>query len=132
MIMIDIDFFKHINDTYGHQVGDDILKSMAIVIQRQVRDVDILARYGGEEFAVLMPQTALRQAETVAERIRHAVEQNEFDAPEGKIRLTISLGISAYPEGDIKNQTELVQVADSALYEAKKSGKNKVVTGGMR
>ncbi|MBI5870555.1 MAG: diguanylate cyclase [Actinobacteria bacterium] len=132
MIMIDIDFFKHINDTYGHQVGDDILKSMALVIQRQVRDVDILARYGGEEFAVLMPQTSLRQAETVAERIRHAVEHNEFDASEGKIRLTISLGIAAYPECEVESQTELVQVADAALYEAKKTGKNKVVVGGVR
>jgi len=105
---------------------------MAIVIQRQVRDVDILARYGGEEFAVLMPQTALAQAETVAERIRQAVEQNEFDAPEGRIRLTISLGVSAYPECDVSNQTGLVQVADTALYEAKKSGRNTVVAGVAR
>ena len=83
MIMIDIDYFKHINDTYGHQVGDDILKEMAIVIHRQVRDVDILARYGGEEFAVLLPQTSVDQAEVVAERIRQSVESNEFVTPGG-------------------------------------------------
>jgi diguanylate cyclase (GGDEF)-like protein len=132
MIMIDIDFFKHINDTYGHQAGDDILKSLALVIQRQVRDVDVLARYGGEEFAVLMPQTSLRQAENVAERIRHAVEHNEFDAAGSKIRVTISLGIAAHPECEVQNQTELVQVADAALYEAKRTGKNKVVIGCMK
>lgn len=130
MIMIDIDFFKHINDTYGHQVGDDILKEMAIVIQRQVRDIDILARYGGEEFAVLLPQTAVDQAEAVAERIRQSVESNEFVTPEGKIRMTVSLGIAAYPEGGVDNQTELVQMADAAMYEAKSAGKNRVVTGG--
>lgn len=130
MIMIDIDFFKHINDTYGHQVGDDILKEMAIVIQRQIRDIDILARYGGEEFAVLLPQTAVDQAEPVAERIRQSVESNEFVTPEGKIRMTVSLGIAAYPECGVDNQTELVQMADAAMYEAKTAGKNRIVTGG--
>lgn len=129
MVMIDIDYFKQINDTFGHQVGDDILKAMASVVQRQVRDVDILARYGGEEFAVLLPQTGIRQAGTVSERIRQAVENNEFKTPEGNIRLTISLGVAAYPECAVDSQTELVQLADAAMYEAKKNGKNKVVIG---
>ncbi len=131
MVMIDIDYFKQINDTFGHQVGDDILKEMAIVIQREVRDVDILARYGGEEFAVLLPQTGLRQAEAVAERIRASVESNEFSSPEGKMRLTISLGVASYPECAVDSQTELVQVADAAMYEAKKAGKNRVMIGGI-
>jgi diguanylate cyclase (GGDEF)-like protein len=129
--MIDIDFFKQINDTFGHQVGDDILKEMASVIQREVRDVDILARYGGEEFAVLLPQTALRQAEAVAERIRLAVEDTEFQFSGGNIRLTVSLGVAAYPESAIDSQTELVQTADAAMYEAKKAGKNQVKIGGI-
>ena len=131
MVMIDIDFFKQINDTYGHQVGDDILMEMSVVIRKQVRDVDILARYGGEEFAVLLPQTALEQAKAVAERIREAVEANEFKIPDGKIRMTISLGISSFPECAIDNQTELVQMADAAMYEAKKAGKNRVEVGGL-
>ncbi|MHB9053763.1 MAG: diguanylate cyclase [Thermoleophilia bacterium] len=131
MVMIDIDFFKQINDTYGHQVGDDILMEMSVVIRKQVRDVDILARYGGEEFAILLPQTGLQQARAVAERIRLAVETNEFKIPDGVIRMTISLGITSYPECRIDNQTELVQTADAAMYEAKKAGKNRVEVGGL-
>jgi len=129
MIMIDIDFFKKINDTYGHQAGDDILMEMAALAQRQVRDADMLARYGGEEFAVLMPQTGLEQAAIVAERIRESVENNEFLTSGEVIRMTISLGVSSYPECSVENQTELVQVADAAMYEAKKTGKNRVVKG---
>lgn len=129
MIMIDIDFFKHINDTYGHQVGDDILKELANVIAREVREVDILARYGGEEFAVLLPQTKLDQAQAVAERIRSAAEKYEFNTPEGIIKVTVSLGVAGYPENQVNSQTELVQMADTALYAAKKAGKNCVIVG---
>lgn len=126
LIMIDIDFFKHINDTYGHQVGDDILRELALVIRGQVREVDILARYGGEEFAALLPQTSLEQAKVVAERIREAVERNEFTTSKGSIKITVSLGTAAFPEMDIENQVELVQRADAGLYRAKETGKNRV------
>lgn len=129
LVMIDIDFFKQINDTYGHQVGDDILKELALVVRAQVREVDILARYGGEEFAALLPQTSLEQAKVVAERIREAVEQNEFSTSKGIIKITISLGVAGYPEMDINSQVELVQYADAALYRAKETGKNRVVVG---
>lgn len=129
MIMIDIDFFKKVNDTYGHQAGDDILMEMSKLAQRQVREVDLLARYGGEEFAVLMPQTGLAKAAIVAERIRESVESNEFRTSGEVIRMTISLGVSSYPECSVENQTELVQMADAAMYEAKKTGKNRVVKG---
>ncbi len=129
MIMIDIDFFKHINDTFGHQMGDDILKAMAIVIQQEVRDVDILARYGGEEFAILLPHAGLEQAAAVAERIRASVERKEFEGPDGNVRLTVSLGVAAFPDCAINSQTELVQMADAAMYKAKEAGKNRVVTG---
>lgn len=129
MIMIDIDFFKQINDTYGHQVGDDILKELAIVVRAQVRDIDILARYGGEEFAALLPQTTLEQAAIVAERIRSAVEMNEFSTSKGIIKITVSLGVAGYPEMDINSQVELVKRADAALYRAKETGKNRVVIG---
>jgi len=130
LVMIDIDFFKQINDTYGHQVGDDILKELALVVRGQVREVDILARYGGEEFAALLPQTSLDQAQVVAERIREAVEKNEFSTSKGIIKITVSLGVAGYPEMDIHSQVELVQQADSALYRAKEAGKNRVVVGG--
>jgi diguanylate cyclase (GGDEF)-like protein len=129
LIMIDIDFFKQINDTYGHQVGDDILKELAEVIRVQVREVDILARYGGEEFAALLPQTSLEEAKIVAERIRSAVEENEFDTSKGAIKITVSLGLAGFPQMDINSQVELVSEADTALYRAKKAGKNRVVIG---
>jgi two-component system cell cycle response regulator len=129
LIMIDIDFFKQINDTYGHQVGDDILKELSDVIRSQVREVDVLARYGGEEFAALLPQTPLEQACVVAERIRSAVEENEFATSKGIIKITVSLGLAGFPEMDIHSQVELVQEADAALYRAKEAGKNRVVIG---
>lgn len=126
LIMIDIDSFKLINDTHGHQVGDNILKGLAKVISGEVRDVDIVARYGGEEFAVLLPQTGMQQAEAVAERIRSSVENHDFGLPDGG-KVTISLGVAGFPECGATNHTELVQIADLALYEAKKAGKNQVV-----
>ncbi len=127
LIMIDIDFFKKVNDTYGHPVGDDILKEISEVISREVREVDVIARYGGEEFTVLLPQTDIERAKAVAERIRSAVEGHSFRTPEGKIKITISLGVVGFPACPVDNQMELVQLADAALYEAKKKGKNRVV-----
>ena len=128
LIMVDIDSFKLINDTHGHQVGDEIIMALAGVISREVRDVDIAARYGGEEMAVLLPQTGIRQAKAVAERIRGAVENHDFSLPDGGT-VTISLGVAGFPECGASNYTMLVQVTDAALYEAKKAGKNCVRTG---
>ncbi len=128
LIMIDIDSFKLINDTHGHQVGDEIIMALAGVISREVRDVDIAARYGGEEMAVLLPQTGIRQAKAVAERIRAAVENHDFSLPD-RGTVSISLGVAGFPECGASNYTMLVQVADAALYEAKKAGKNCVRTG---
>ncbi|MHB0866240.1 MAG: diguanylate cyclase [Thermoleophilia bacterium] len=130
MIMVDIDFFKQINDTYGHQAGDDILKDLAQVIAREVREVDLLARYGGEEFAVLLPQTNVEQAAAVAERIRAGVENHHFIITEGKIRMTVSLGVAGFPESDVDSHAKLVQQADAALYRAKAAGKNRVELSG--
>ena len=129
MIMIDIDYFKHVNDTYGHQTGDEILKGLASVISHEVREVDVLARYGGEEFAVMLPQTKLEKARDVAERIRSGVEKTEFQTLEGVIKITVSLGVSGFPGDKINSQTDLVQQADSAMYEAKRLGKNCVIAG---
>ena len=124
--MTDIDYFKSVNDTYGHAVGDLVLKTVSRVIKNQLRDYDIAGRYGGEEFVVLLPHTKLDEAQMVAERLRKAVENKKIDISKilpdkGDINVTISLGVSQYKDN------EFIQEADKALYEAKDSGRNKVV-----
>ncbi len=130
LMMLDIDYFKKVNDGYGHQVGDEILKELAEIITGEVREVDVVARYGGEEFAILLPQTDTRQATAVADRIRRKVDERDFITPEGKIRITISVGVVSFPECAVENQVELVQLADAALYKAKETGRNKVIACG--
>ena len=125
-IMIDIDYFKKSNDTYGHAIGDKVLKTVASIIKEHLREYDIPSRYGGEEFCILLPHTTIQEAQIVAERLRSAVESTkiELDSKQS-INLTISLGLS---ELDIKDMPEdLYMKADSALYKAKESGRNKVV-----
>ena len=131
-IMIDIDFFKKVNDTYGHAVGDIVLKTVAHIIKSQLRDYDIAGRYGGEEFTILLPYTTLSDAQMVAERLRMAVELKHIDiskvvpdSPEKYISVTISSGVHQLQSGE--DETELIQKADKALYEAKTGGRNKVV-----
>ncbi|MEE8577543.1 MAG: sensor domain-containing diguanylate cyclase, partial [candidate division Zixibacteria bacterium] len=128
VIMVDIDWFKNINDSYGHEVGNMVLKRLSLEIKRCIRDVDIFARYGGEEFAVVLPQTPQIEAKTLGERIRSQVEQMVVKTEQhGSLRITVSVGISSYPENG-KSHDELVSVADQALYRAKGSGKNLVCT----
>ncbi|MHB8780549.1 MAG: GGDEF domain-containing response regulator [Candidatus Geothermincolia bacterium] len=128
LIMLDIDHFKLINDTYGHLYGDLILKELADLIKSCLRSMDIVARYGGEEFAVLLPETSLKEAELTAERIRRSVEEYAFAAAEGKgIRITVSQGVTAYPGPDVTNRNDLVAKADGALYRAKGAGRNRVL-----
>lgn len=127
-IMIDIDFFKNVNDTYGHAAGDLVLKTTAQVIKSQLRDYDIAGRYGGEEFLILLPYTALQEAKIVAERLRKAVEQKKINIskilPDKKeINVTISLGIYEYQQQDYEKT--LIKNADKALYIAKETGRNK-------
>ncbi|SNZ06732.1 PAS domain S-box-containing protein/diguanylate cyclase (GGDEF) domain-containing protein [Persephonella hydrogeniphila] len=122
ILMFDIDNFKQINDIYGHQVGDKVLKEIVQVIKKHIRRSDIFARWGGEEFMVLVPIKNKADAYKIAEKIRKTVENHIF---ENIKHLTISIGISFYKEGDsIKS---LIRRADTALYEAKKTGKNKTV-----
>lgn len=126
LIMVDIDWFKKLNDSYGHEIGNLVLRELSQVIKECVRDVDIFARYGGEEFAIILPQTPEHEAKVIGERIRSQVEKTIIDAgAAGKLKITVSVGISSYPENG-KSQEELVSIADQALYRAKGSGKNLV------
>lgn len=127
LVMIDIDHFKHLNDAAGHRAGDVALKQVCGALKHSVRKVDTLARYGGEEFVVLLPQVGRTEALEVAEKLRRAVEETEFE--HGKVqpggRVTISVGVATLPD-DASEQAKLVDAADSALYASKRGGRNKV------
>ncbi len=130
IIMTDVDFFKGVNDTYGHAVGDLVLKTVSDVIRSQLREYDVAGRYGGEEFTVLLPSACIKDAAMVAERLRKAVERRVIDisklSPEHKtLSVTISLGVYQMRADD--EIQDLIIKADKALYEAKTGGRNKVV-----
>ncbi len=125
LLMIDIDDFKQVNDTYGHQEGDRVLEKLGEVIRSSVREMDIPARYGGEEFAVVMPEISIKQAAHVAERIRANIEQLVFN----NFSVTVSAG-AGQTGNDIDTQEDLIEAADKALYQAKENGKNQVVVSG--
>jgi diguanylate cyclase len=126
LLMIDIDKFKNINDTYGHQAGDYVLKELARLLKSQLRARDVIARYGGEEFAILLPGVSFSQAIRIAERLRRSVEKHLFKYNDQTIPVTISVGVAMMREG--LDETALIERADKALYLAKKSGRNQVKT----
>ena len=126
-LMADIDHFKQVNDHSGHLVGDVVLREVASLIKGSVREIDLVGRYGGEEFSVVLPDTTRESALQVAERIRAAVEAHACAAYDETIRVTLSLGVSVYPE-DGEDPITLLDRADTALYEAKKAGRNRVFT----
>ena len=127
LIFMDVDDFKHYNDTNGHLEGDNLLRSLAMLLNNRFRKMDLVARYGGEEFVILLPDTELDEAEQLAEEIRQHIEEYPFrnreNQPTGK--LTVSIGVSSFPENG-KEPITLIKEADEALYAAKHSGKNKV------
>ena len=125
--MIDIDWFKKFNDTYGHEVGNIVLQNITRVVKKCIRDVDIFARYGGEEFVIILPQTPSYEVANIGERIRGSIETSIFGGNDGipELSVTVSVGVSSYPENGKPNE-ELLSVVDQALYRAKGSGKNKV------
>lgn len=125
-LLIDIDRFKWVNDTYGHPAGDAVLKLLAQVLKRQTRTVDIAGRYGGEEFAIILPETNASGAKLVGERIRSLISKMPFPLPNGsKIGLTVSMGIACFPSC-ADNIEQLIERADTALYSAKNAGRNLV------
>lgn len=126
LLMLDIDYFKRVNDTYGHLAGDQVLRRLPELIRGQLRASDIPCRYGGEEFGVILPETAGAQAMEVAERIRSVVAGESIALPDGgSLRITVSLGIATFPGGSA-NEEDLVSAADLALYQAKRTGRNRI------
>jgi two-component system cell cycle response regulator len=126
-VMCDLDRFKSVNDTYGHQAGDAVLKQFARILRHEVREIDRVGRYGGEEFMLLLPGTVLDAAVTFAERVRKEVEGHTFTFEETQICRTASFGVSAWPHPRIGNCDVLVRAADDALYVAKETGRNRVI-----
>ncbi|MBN2695691.1 GGDEF domain-containing protein [bacterium] len=126
LIMFDIDFFKKINDTYGHLTGDYVLKKMSQVIRDSIRREEIFARYGGEEFAIIMPETPKKSAVTLAEKVRQLIETTIFSFEGHVVPVTISLGVADLNKS-ISSALELIAFADKNLYKAKHSGRNCVI-----
>jgi diguanylate cyclase (GGDEF)-like protein len=127
LLLCDVDHFKKVNDTYGHPVGDEVLRRVARVLQEVPRKIDIPARYGGEEFAVLLDNVDVAQAKQVAERIRIEISRVVVESEKGPLSVTESIGVAAFPD-DGKDRATLIERADLALYHAKHTGRNRVVT----
>lgn len=131
MLLLDIDHFKAVNDTYGHQIGDHVLKSLGQLLIKKVRDVDFVARYGGEEIAILCPHTMVSTAFDLAERLRQTIETSIMVPAEEyenghEITITVSIGVAGFDQ-QVNDSHVLVQRADEALYKAKNDGRNRVV-----
>ncbi|MFC1856164.1 diguanylate cyclase [Thermodesulfobacteriota bacterium] len=128
VLMLDIDHFKNINDTYGHQAGDEILKKIGDILNDVRRKSDLPGRYGGEEFIIVLPHSDNTGARSLAERIRSQVEEYDFEDADGtNIKVTVSIGTATYPAIGVHSSAELIKKADDALYEAKAGGRNMVV-----
>ena len=127
LLVLDIDYFKAINDTYGHDAGDDVLREFAMRIKKAIRGIDLACRYGGEEFVIVMPETDMAVAALVAERIRKRIAGEPFAIDQGAkaIDVTLSIGLSALGMND--TAATILKRADQALYRAKRDGRNRVV-----
>lgn len=128
LVMMDIDNFKHFNDTYGHPMGDEVLKSVGRLLREKIRTVDIAARYGGEEFVLVLPETDIQQALITCEKIRRNVEQMRIPQGHAQLQVTVSLGVAAFPQHALEKKS-LISSADEALYVSKRAGKNRVSVG---
>lgn len=123
----DLDFFKRINDTFSHTMGDRVLQQIAVLLRRHTRDADLVARFGGEEFVILFPQTSLRDVEKACETLRRVIEQHPWHDLHPDLRVTMSIGVSDGSRAECLDQ--ILARADGRLYEAKRGGRNQVVTG---
>lgn len=126
LIMIDLDNFKPVNDQFGHQAGDVVLREIASVLVRSLREIDVPARYGGDEIAIILPETVMEQAFFVAKRIKRLIEERPIKFGEKCIQVTASFGISSCPNSQIKTVEDMITAADKALYEAKRDGRNRI------
>ncbi|MGH7662950.1 MAG: diguanylate cyclase [Gemmatimonadaceae bacterium] len=126
-VMCDLDRFKAVNDTYGHQAGDAVLRQFARILQDSAREIDRVGRYGGEEFTVLLPGTVLDAAVTFAERVRKDLDEHTFTFAGGTVKRSASFGVAGWPHPRVTGAESLVKAADDALYVAKETGRNRVV-----
>lgn len=126
LILVDIDHFKKVNDTYGHPVGDEVLKRLAVLLKESVRAIDLAARYGGEEFVLLLTNTDRKGALQLAERVRKEAKKLKFQTNDTEFSITLSMGVATFPD-DARTKESLIENADEALYYAKEHGRNKVV-----
>lgn len=124
-LMFDIDFFKNVNDTYGHLYGDEVLREIGRILRSELRGHDISARYGGEEFVILLPETDVNAAFLVAEKLREVIAKRDIVKDKIKSNITVSFGIAQYDPSTMKSREQLVEASDKALYEAKRTGRNK-------
>jgi diguanylate cyclase (GGDEF)-like protein len=127
LIMFDIDHFKKVNDTYGHLAGDHVLKEVSNIVRSRIRRNEVFSRYGGEEFALLLPETDVRGASTLAQEIRTLVASHDFIFDNQHIPITVSLGVAQW-NPNVRTADEFIRIADMRLYQAKREGRNRVVT----
>jgi diguanylate cyclase (GGDEF)-like protein len=126
LMMLDIDHFKGLNDTYGHLQGDIVIKEIAALLKNSVRNIDLTARYGGEEFAIILPEVSARGAKVVAERVRQKIAAHSFPGDPNPLHVTISIGVAEYSPKSVRSPSQIVAQADQALYQSKEFGRNRV------
>jgi diguanylate cyclase (GGDEF)-like protein len=131
LLLMDIDYFKNLNDTYGHLCGDYVIKTVAKLLKSNVRATDVVARYGGDEMAVMLIETNTKSALEVAEKLKQEIGSHVFQWQTKQLGVNLSIGLATAPAPRIQEVTHLVEAADRALYQAKKSGRNAVVVFGQ-
>jgi diguanylate cyclase (GGDEF)-like protein len=125
-VMLDIDHFKRVNDRFGHDIGDVVLRETSARVRKAVREIDVVTRYGGEEFLLVLPSTNFSGALAVADRVWRAVGGEPYQLPVGEERVSVSVGVAVFPSRDIKSKDQLIKAADKALYQAKHEGRDRI------
>jgi diguanylate cyclase (GGDEF)-like protein len=126
LLMVDIDHFKRVNDRFGHDIGDVVLRETSARVRKAVREIDVVTRYGGEEFLLVLPSTNFSGALAVADRVWRAVGGDPYQLPVGEERVSVSVGVAVFPSRDIKSKDQLIKAADKALYQAKHEGRDRI------